>query len=355
METKGKNLSLAELKKVLEDCFPANPWIYWADFLCSVALGYGAFVLTEFLPFFSFTQILAFLVSVLAIYRAVLFIHELTHQERRHLPGFSVAWNLLVGVPTLFPSFMYRGVHIDHHKKNSYSTVEDGEYLPLGASPYWKTLAYVAQSLFLPALVVLRFGVLGPLSLAHPALRRQLMEKASSLAIRFDTKRKIPSGTDLRRWYAQEFLCFLYLLGMAYLFASGTLSFGTLAHIYLAMVAMFTLNSIRTVVAHRYRNLSGDEISFQDQLLDSVNIEGNPIVAELVAPVGLRYHGLHHLFPTLPYHNLGIAHRRLREQLPADSFYHQTVEPSFAAALRSHWKNTQSGESINSRPESLRA
>lgn len=356
MENNGQNLQLADLKKLLDDCFPVNPLIYWADFLFSVLLGYGAFVLTEFLPFLSLAQAACFSISVLAIYRAVLFIHELTHQERKHLPGFSIAWNLLVGVPSLFPSFMYRGVHIDHHKKNSYATNEDGEYLPLGASPFWKTAAYVGQSIFLPFLVVLRFGILGPLSLAHPSVRRQLMQKASSLAIRFDTVRRIPSGTDLRRWYALEFLCFLYLLTMAYLFASGTLPLSTLGHIYLAMVAMFFLNSVRTVVAHRYRNLGGSEISFQEQLLDSVNIEGNAVVAELIAPVGLRYHGLHHLFPTIPYHNLGIAHRRLRERLPADSFYHLTVEPSLVAAFQNHWKNTQSGESISKpAPESMRA
>jgi fatty acid desaturase len=344
MENKGQSLPLSELKKLLADCFPVNPWIYWSDFLFSLTLGYSAFVLTEFLPLFSLAQIAAFVVSVLAIYRAVLFIHELTHQERNALPGFSLAWNLLCGVPTLFPSFMYRGVHIDHHKKNSYSTAEDGEYLPLGASPFWKTLLYVGQSVALPLLLVFRFGILTPISYLHPRLRRMVMQQASSLAIRFDTKRRLPHGIDRRNWLVLELLCFFYLLGMTALFASGILSLGTLAHIYLAMVAMFLLNSVRTVFAHRYRNKSGAEISFQDQLLDSVNLEGNPLVAELLAPVGLRYHGLHHLFPTLPYHNLGIAHRRLRSCLPPDSFYHQTVEPGLLSALQSHWRNTQEHE-----------
>lgn len=59
---------------------------------------------------------------------------------------------------------MYRGVHIEHHKRNSYATEEDGEYLPFGASPFWKTLAYIAQSLYLPA-AWLRFGVIAPMSL----------------------------------------------------------------------------------------------------------------------------------------------------------------------------------------------
>lgn len=357
MENKGKNLQLAEVKKLLDDCFPVNPWIYWADLLFSASLGYGALVLTEFLPLFSIAQIACFFVSVFAIYRSVLFIHELTHQERKALPGFSIAWNLLVGVPTLFPSFMYRGVHIDHHKRNSYSTDEDGEYLPLGANPFWKTAAYIGQSFFLPVLVVIRYGLLGPLSLVHPSLRRIVMQRASSLAIRFDTARKLPTGQDLTRWYVLEFLCFAYLLVLTYLFVSGFFGLYTLIHLYLAMVTMFLFNSVRTVVAHRYRNRDGNAISFEEQLLDSVNIEGNPIVAELLAPVGLRYHALHHLFPTLPYHNLGIAHRRLREKLPADSFYHLTVEPSFLSAIHTHWRNTQRTATVGEErePESVRA
>jgi fatty acid desaturase len=355
MENKGQNVQLADWKKLLNDLFPANPLIYWSDFLLSTALAYGSIVFTERLPLFSVAQVACFFVSVFSLYRAALFIHELTHQERKHLPGFSVAWNLLVGVPTLIPSFMYRGVHIDHHKRTTYSTEEDGEYLPLGASPFWKTALYVAQSFYIPVVLVLRYGVLGPLSLLHPALRRLVMRYGSAMAIRFDVARKIPTGQELVRWYVLELLCFLYVLGMAYLFASGTLALSTLFHIYLVMAVTLFFNSIRTVVAHRYRNQSGQPLSIYDQLVDSVNLEGNPVIGELMAPVGLRFHALHHIFPTLPYHNLGLAHRRLREQLPADSFYHLTVEPGVWAALKAHWRNTQSGTAIDGGPAATRA
>jgi fatty acid desaturase len=38
--------------------------------------------------------------------------------------------------------------------------------------------------------------------------------------------------------------------------------------------------------------------------------------------VGLRYHALHHLLPSVPYHNLGIAHRRLAAVLdPASPYF----------------------------------
>lgn len=341
METKAQNLHLSELKRQLEDCFPANPWIYWADLLGSVSIGYGAFILADHAPLFSAIQIFAFFLSVFALYRATLFIHELTHQERKDLPGFSLAWNLLIGVPMMIPSLMYRGVHIDHHKRNSYATGEDGEYLPFGASPFWKTALYISQSFYLPIALWIRFGILGPLSLSSVKMRSFVMKRMSSLAIRFDTERKIPHGKDLRHWYAQEFLCFLVVLGMFFLFVTDTLSLGTLGHIYLQTSCMFLINSIRTVVAHRYLHKDETPMEFTDQLLDSVNLDGNAIICELVAPVGLRYHGLHHLFPTIPYHNLGIAHRRLVEILPKDSFYFSTIEPSLFSALKTHWKNTE--------------
>src|SRR4051812_1628634 len=92
-----KSLPLADLKKIVADLFAVNPWIYWADFLGSVAVSWASFLYTEQAPALSVQELIGFTVTVFALYRAALFIHELTHQERRTLPGFSVAWNLLVG------------------------------------------------------------------------------------------------------------------------------------------------------------------------------------------------------------------------------------------------------------------
>jgi fatty acid desaturase len=46
------------------------------------------------------------------------------------------------------------------------------------------------------------------------------------------------------------------------------------------------------------------------QYLDSTNVPDG-FLPYLWAPVGLRYHALHHLLPSLPYHSLGEAHRRI--------------------------------------------
>ena len=44
-------------------------------------------------------------------------VHELTHRRRDEIPGFHLAWNLVIGVAWLLPSVMYEGAHNDHHKR----------------------------------------------------------------------------------------------------------------------------------------------------------------------------------------------------------------------------------------------
>ena len=63
------------------------------------------------------------------------------------------------------------------------------------------------------------------------------------------------------------------------------------------------------------------------QYLDSVNVPPPGPLAELWAPVGLRYHALHHLLPSMPYHSLPEAHRRLSATLTAPSTYHEANHP----------------------------
>ena len=85
--------------------------------------------------------------------------------------------------------------------------------------------------------------------------------------------------------------------------------------------ATLVLNQIRTLVAHLWEN-DGEVLTVTGQFLDSVNVPPPGLLPELWAPVGLRYHALHHLLPGVPYHSLAEAHRRLKDVLPTDSQYH---------------------------------
>jgi fatty acid desaturase len=82
------------------------------------------------------------------------------------------------------------------------------------------------------------------------------------------------------------------------------------------------LNQTRTLVAHLWEN-EGEAMTVTAQYLDSVNVPPPATLPALWAPVGLRYHALHHLLPSLPYHALGEAHRRLTKALEPASPYHK--------------------------------
>ena len=132
----------------------------------------------------------------------------------------------------------------------------------------------------------------------------------------------------------QEFCCFLWCLAIVVVLPALVGQWPTpfLIHIYLMSVVMIFLNSVRTIGSHRF-NSNGEEMTFADQLVDSVNYPRNPWISELWGPVGTRYHALHHLFPSLPYHSLPEAHRRLMASLPKDSPYRLTEERSLTSAI----------------------
>ncbi len=89
----------------------AKAAIYWPDMLVSAGVGYAG-IAVAIVSGSVAVKLAAGLVAALALYRALMFIHELTHIHRDALPGFRTAWNLLVGIPMLTPSFMYEGVHV---------------------------------------------------------------------------------------------------------------------------------------------------------------------------------------------------------------------------------------------------
>ena len=132
-----------------------SPRIYWTDLLCTAILAYGALTALLLLPI-GFATVPAYCVAVLAFYRGLSFIHELTHLRPNTVRGFSAAWNVLFGIPLLVPSFMYEGVHTVHHARTTYGTRNDPEYLPFSAMPRRASLRFLVVSALIPLGLLLR-------------------------------------------------------------------------------------------------------------------------------------------------------------------------------------------------------
>jgi fatty acid desaturase len=311
---------MAMLRAAVEltrDISEAKAGIYWPDMLLSAGMGYtalaGAILLAN-----TWLALACAVLAVLALYRALLFIHELTHYHRDALPGFRFTWNVLVGIPLLTPSFMYEQVHTLHHARTRYGTVEDPEYLPLGLMKPWTLPSFLLIAVLLPPALLVRCAVLTPLGVVSPPLRKLVWEKFSSLSINPAFRRKRPEGDFARMVFWQELGASVWAIAL--IVASIHYGWRPLLIAMAVVSAVALLNQLRTLAAHLWTN-EGEPMTVTAQYLDSVNVPPPELLSPLWAPVGLRYHATHHLLPSLPYHSLGEAHRRLVNELGPSSTY----------------------------------
>jgi fatty acid desaturase len=314
--------------------------IFWADIVGSAVLGYVALGIAMLVAA-PWLMVAAGVVAVLALYRAGSFIHEVSHIKHSQLPGFRLGWNLLVGIPLLIPSFLYEGVHNMHHAKTRYGTVEDPEYLPLALMKPWTLPLFLIASALAPVALLFRFAVLTPLSLLSSRLRAVVVARYSGLQINPQFRRRSPEGEFRRQWAWQEAAASLWAIALIVLTATRVIPWHAAA-VFLAVTSgtMF-LNQVRTLVAHLWEN-DGEQMSVTAQYLDSVNVPPPATLPALWAPVGLRYHALHHLLPGVPYHNLAEAHRRLSAALDGESVFHSTnhraLSPLVGRLAASTWR-----------------
>src|SRR3954453_10880194 len=194
------------------------------------------------------------LIAVLALYRAGSFIHELTHIKKGAVKGFRFVWNLIVGVPLLVPSFMYEGVHNQHHGKTYYGTANDPEYLPLALMKPWTLPLFLIVAALAPVGMLIRFGILTPLSLLSPKLRRAVVGRYSGLQINPRFVRPKPEGEFARDWAWQETACSLWAIALLAMVATGVISLRPFVIFLVVSAGVMFLNQVRTLVAHLWEN-----------------------------------------------------------------------------------------------------
>jgi fatty acid desaturase len=337
----AKGFPLQEVRRLTRDLMKPNPVVYWSDFLITIVLGWTAFIYSYQAEVFSFSGFAASLVAVFALYRAVIFTHEISHFKKGTFPLFRLVWNLMAGMPLMAPSFMYQGVHNEHHARSIYGTHDDGEYLPFAKESRFKIIGYMFLIFILPAFFLIRFAILAPLSWLVPPVRHFVWARASSLTIDLTYKRAAESRRDDATWKLQEVGSTLYFWSALILISIGALSAKLFLLWYGIVTAIFLLNSLRTLAAHKYRNPGDQQMTVPEQFLDSVDVPGHKLITGLWAPVGLRYHATHHLFPNMPYHSLGRAHRRLVANLSDNRLYLKAKRESLWHALTCLWREAK--------------
>lgn len=328
-EAEYKKWNIEIMHSMISHLFDEKPHVYWIDLLVSAFIGWSFFITALSCPFLSTTYLVCLLVASIALYRALSFMHELVHLRKRAIPGFHLAWTLLVGVPLMVPSFLYTDIHLSHHNKNKFGTDLDGEYAPFAWSSVWVLLKHFSGHFLLPIFILARFIILAPISFLYPKARKGIKENLSGISIKMPFKREVSNKKeDQFVWlYEEIFTCifiWMVLVGVYFDFVPKLL----ILHFAISAILIALLNSIRTIGAtHRYLSL-GQKMSFQHQFKDSVNISSSRLDNLLICPVGLRFHALHHLFPGMPYHALQAAHECLSGNLPIDHEYHQSTLPT---------------------------
>jgi fatty acid desaturase len=305
----------------------SQAWIYWMDLLSCGGIGWASFTVATQQPFGSLGHGVSLVVAVFALLRGLAFLHEIVHHGAS-LRGFETAWFVLFGIPLAVPSLMYTHTHLDHHRDDRYATRLDPEYAPLASWSTPRLVAFALSGWAVPIALLARWALLTPLTWVIPGIRSWVVRRGSTLAINPEYERPWPDPKGARSWSIQEFAMLVASWGGLAVVAMGALSVRAALQWVFVVGAIFFLNQIRTLAAHRYCRYE-QPVS---QLEDSVNLANNPLYA-LIAPLGLRFHALHHWRPGLPYHALGRIHRHYGAQEQSDLAYARSSGVTLGSAI----------------------
>ena len=325
--------SKAALRAADTDYFKVSSFTYWRDFLLSTTLAYVAAGFYLRAETWSAPQLIAFPIAVFWLYRAGSLIHEVAHLGEHEMRIFKVTWNVIAGVPMLAPSPFFSAHHRDHHSHKMYGTKQDPEYIVncFRRGNWASIFGYSMLVLLFPLIVTVRF-IITPLTFLHPKLRTFVLTRCSSLMMNPHYVRKI-SDVDRQRITAVELLTFIRALCIPGLVLLGINDWTRIPMLYSLGLSVLLLNQMRLLADHHFES-DGEIMSSAEHMHDSCNFTGRDFFTWLFYPYSIRYHALHHLFPSMPYHNLKAADQYLMETLPADSPYRDLQESSWFSVAR---------------------
>ena len=227
------------------------------------------------------------------------------------------------------PSFAYVGMHQSHHKVSLYGTDKDPEYLPFAQSSVMTTL-FALESLAIPVALLFRFLLLSPIGFVSRKFQHSLVVYASSLTMNYKFRRD--ASNHLVALVRRDSL--VILAGWSCYLACAAAHFVSFRFFWTWLLISSLLsfvNTMRTLGAHAYES-EGKPMDRMAQLKDSIDTPG-AFWTELWAPVGLRYHALHHYFPGIPYHSLPAAYRRICANQAFGDTYRQMSSPGLPSSL----------------------
>lgn len=312
-----------------------SPITFYLDLIATAILAWVPLYLLSVTPLGAMS-VLYFVLAYVGFFRGHAFIHEVVH-FRKKIKGLGPLYNVLFGYPNRAPYYIHEP-HQFHHLPTTFATAKDPEYMVLAGKGRFFFFLPILTTPFVPLVLLLRFGVLPLVSWAFPVTARTwLYNRLSTLVVNPGYFRDIRHSNDLKVALREDSLCALFFLGWVALAYTGVLNVTFFISLYAVIVATTLVNIYRARVAHHYDNHSGERLSPYGILRDSTCVEGS-VLDIFWAPIGLKYHSMHHLAPTIPYHNLARAHYFLKAQLTQDHPYNQTIVANVALGLRQFWR-----------------
>ena len=287
--------TLADDVRELSKCNPLR--LIWATsytwLLCMGILWYGS----AYAPWW----LLPLVIIVLAARQHALgvLMHEVTHYrflKNRALSDF--LGNICMAYPILFTVEGYRTNHLAHH--SHLNSDEDPDWQLKKGKPEWE-FPQSKQAFLLRMLRLVFFG-----GIVYWVSRIK----------RFATQK---SQTTTRKLLTIQRVYYLLILG-------AVCYFGAWMVLGLWIVPLFTIlpaiARIRSIAEHF-------GMSWENDFNMSRSIECSWLERFLIGPFYIHYHLEHHLYPSVPFHNLPALHKRLRDEPEFAQQAHMTTSYFF--------------------------